>query len=757
MFLVSLLAANSAKAQDAPLVEKVIVRGAYRADKSTIIANIKVRPGSRFSREAISNDIKRIFALKVFDDVKVYAKKGTGGIILVYLVKEKASIRAISFVGNSQVDLDDIKKVVNLRSNATLSIPQIKKNIGKIKNLYVDEGYYLAEIDYVVKKVDKNQVDVTFKIEENSKVIVKSVTFLGNKKLTGPDLKKVMMTREGSYFSWATGAGKFKESAFTRDVGTLHSYYYSKGYINVKISEPVVSLSRDKRYMHISMYVEEGEKFFIDTIELAGDFLFPKKTLMKLLPLKKGSVFSQIALQSFMVKVGDMYKDKGFAYANLVPRYKVDQAHRTVSMRIVIQKGKPVHIGRIEFRGNTRTMDKVMRLRLKINEGDLYSETKLKKSRTEVIRLGFFKKVTYTTQRGSSDALMDVIFEVTERPTGAFQVGAGFSSVENFIANAQISQNNLFGRGQYLALQAQISSIRTLISISFIEPYFLDSMFSFSVDLYKLDQDFDDFSRASTGGSIGFGYRITDDLTVSLAYKLEYVSASLGGGTGPDGPGPISNLFNKGFTSSLRFSIIYDTRNNRLFPSKGHYHVVSVEVAEKFLGSSNLFTRLSGRFRYYYPLPWGMVWKNNLTLGYIFSRDPNGVPIFERYFVGGILTVRGFSRNSLGPSLSTGFRREPGSTLREFNKGGNKEIIFNSEIEFPIFAALNIKGVIFFDAGNAFDDGQTFNPINLRTSVGFGIRWWSPIGPLRFEWGFPLRKKKGEDPVVFEFTIGNQF
>lgn len=736
-----------------PKVEKILVKGLFRADQASILRAIKTRPGQDYSRSRISNDIKRIFALQLFDDVKVYGKKSkTGGLLLLFMVKEKATIRKVVFEGHKELDLDDIKKVVDLRVNSTLGIPMVKKNQKKIKELYVDEGYFLAEVSYKIVSAPKNQVDVVFQIVENAKVVVKSITFLGNRKISSKQLKANMLTREGSYFAFLTRAGTFKEDIFNRDVAQLNGTYYDHGYLAVKIAPPVISLTRDRRYMYISTYIEEGEQYRIDSIDIKGDFLFPKEKLRKLLPLKSGDIFSRIKLQLWMQKVGFMYKDKGYAYTNVIPQYALDPKTRRVKMAIYLQKGSLVRIGRIVFRGNTRTMDKVMRLRVKLHEGDLYSETLLQKSKQEIIRLGFFKKVTYTQQQGARKNLMDIVFEVTERPTGAFQVGAGFSSVENFIANAQISQNNLFGRGQYLALQAQISSLRTIIQISFVEPYFLDSMFSFSIDLYKQDLDIDDFERSATGGGIGFGYRFTDDFSIALNYKLEYVSAKLLGNTGP-----VANLFKKGFTSSLTFSVTYDTRDNRLFPNKGHYHSVSVEVAERFLGSQNVFTRFTGRFRYYYPLPWGLVWKNNLTLGYIHSRDAQGVPFFERYFVGGIFTVRGFQRNTLGPSLSTGLNREPGSTLREFNKGGNKQLIFNSEIEFPIFAALNIKGVVFFDAGNAYDDSQPLNPINVRTSVGFGIRWWSPIGPLRFEWGFPLRPKKGEDPVVFEFTIGNQF
>jgi outer membrane protein insertion porin family len=449
-----------------------------------------------------------------------------------------------------------------------------------------------------------------------------------------------------------------------------------------------------------------------------------------------------------------------------------------VDLTFEIEKGKLVYIERINIVGNSKTRDKVIRREMVISEGDLFSARRVAISRRRVLQLGYFKSVKLTTRRGSTDERIVVTIKVAERPTGTFQIGAGFSSVENFIAQAQISQNNLFGRGQTLALQAQMSSLRQLFILRFIEPYFLDTRWTVAFAIYNSLVNYESFNRNATGGTLTFGYPITHSLRAFLTYKIENVEVDthgqnvlLSGSSRLIIPSTavIANLFDDGITSSVRASVSYDTRDNRLFPTKGMYHNFSVEFASPYLASQNVFNRYRAFTRWYYPLyKKDLVFKVNAEIGMIASSKPQGVPIFERFFVGGINSVRGFRPRSLGPVVNVPVSPDPGAPLFGFPKGGNKELIFNFELEFNIFQKVGIKGVVFFDAGNAFDDSENFTvypdlagwrktkPM-LRTAWGFGFRWFSPIGPLRFEWGLPLVRQPGEERIVFEFTIGNLF
>ncbi|MCA9665404.1 MAG: outer membrane protein assembly factor BamA [Myxococcales bacterium] len=741
-------------------------RGNRKVEDAAIISALITKKGKNYSPARLSADVRAIWAMGYFEDVKVLAGPVPGGVVLVYVVKEKPSVRKIIVGGNDEVDLDKINEVLDLKRNGILNVAKIKRNVGKIRDLYTEKGFYLAEVSYRLRRVSAAEVDIIFDIKENAKVIIRRITFIGNKAIDAPTLKSSIGTQEGGFFSFLTSSGTYQETAFERDLLIITSLYYDRGFINVKLSSPQIVLSPDKRFMYITIHIKEGLKYKIGKVDVKGTLLWPKKELLDLINTEGGQIFNRTRLGKDVIRLTNKYKDKGYAYANVTPLTSIDANRRIVDLTFEFQKGPVVIFERINIRGNSKTRDKVIRRELRVNEGDRYSQSRLDLSRRRVTALGYFESVNISTRRGTKDNRIIVNVEVKERPTGTFQIGAGFSSVENFIAQAQISQNNLFGRGQRLALQAQISGLRQLFSLSFSEPYFLDTRWTFGFDIYNSLRAFNSFNRNATGGQLVFGYPITYNIRVFVTYKGEYVDVSTQGnasflGSGLATPVPagvrIANLFNDGFTSSVRFSIQWDRRNNRLFPSKGFFHAAWAEFATNVLGSQNIFNKYGAFARFYYPL-WGpFIFKTNLQVGLITSSASQGVPIFERYFVGGILNVRGFRPRSLGPTIPVLSKQDPNADLFAFNKGGNKQLIFNAEIEFPIFAKVGIRGVVFTDAGNAFDDNESISISGLRHSWGFGFRWFSPIGPLRFEWGLPFSPNPGEDPIVFEFTIGNFF
>jgi outer membrane protein insertion porin family len=644
-----------------------------------------------------------------------------------------------------------------------------------------------------VQRKSEKDVDVYFIVDENAKVEVRQVRFLGNHAVTDAELKGAMGTQEGGWLSFLTSSGTYREDAFDRDLLLLTAFYYDKGYINVKMGKPEIELSGDKRYLYITIPIEEGLPYKIGKIDFKGELLKPRDFYDKLMNVKAGETFSRTRLGTDIQRLNDVFKDAGYAYVNIQPLTNIDSQKRTVDVTFDVQKGNLVYFGRITVRGNTKTRDKVIRRELRVYEGDLYNQTRLDRSKRLVQALGYFEKVELSTkaQEGNPDKI-DVNIEVTERATGTFQIGAGFSSVENFIGQAQVSQNNLFGRGTTLQLQAQISSLRQLFSLRYLDPYFLDTRLTFAFSAYNSLLFYPAFNRTARGGDLTWGYLFGDHFRLFGTYKLENVQVKQNqagvvvGGFAPTaqvGAGTISNLFRSGWTSSIRLSMNYDTRDDRMFPKKGMFHSLSFEIADPIIASENVFMRTSGFMRFYKPI-WGpIIFRTNIEAGYVYSRSSLGVPVYERYFVGGINTIRGYQLFSLGPRVPIQSAQDPSSFLTPFNIGGNLQLILNMEIEFPIFAAVQIKGVIFFDAGNSYNTESrycpsdravstlpdVFNPCtpyptftNLRYSVGFGFRWFSPIGPLRFEWGIPLNRvtqalPRVEDPIVFEFTIGNFF
>jgi outer membrane protein insertion porin family len=771
-------------------IERVQFRGNRKVEDDAIRVQLLSKPGTLLDSAKLREDLRAMWKMGFFADIDVEAEIGTSaGVTLTFAVKEKPAIRKVLVAGHSDLGLDKINEVIDLELDAIVDIGKVKKNREKIADLYVQKGFYLATVDYEIKPVNEAEVDVYFKVDEKAKVEIRDVQFIGNNSISDDELRGSIATQRKNSLSFLNETGTYSQETFERDLLIVSAHYWDRGYANVKVGTPQLRLSRDKQYMYLSIPVDEGPVFTIGAVNFKGDLIGSAQKNLEKVAIRAGMKFSRTRIADDREKLSNYYQDQGYAYANVLPLTKVDLPNRKINLTFEVARGKRAYFERINIRGNSKTRDKVIRREMKISEGELFNNTNLEVSKRRINALGFFETVVVSTKRGSSDEFVEVNVEVSERPTGTFQIGAGFSSVENFIAQAQISQNNLFGRGQTLALQAQISSLRQLFLLRFVEPWFLDTQWRFSFDLYNQSRGFGTFYRNASGGTLTWGYPLSYEAAAFLTYKLEDVSISTGSGgianlgatSTPIEATSVANLFRGGVTSSLRASLSWDSRNNRLFPTGGWHHTVFAEYASEFTGSENKFIRWGGFARHYRPI-WGpFVLKTNLELGITTSTDPLGVPISERYLVGGIYDIRGYAPRSLGPQLLTQPPGDVGQALGSLPLGGNMQIIFNSEIEFPLFKKVGISGVVFYDMGNAYNledrycsglqrKNSTisikFDPCfrfpdsvvsGIRKSVGFGFRWFSPIGPLRFEWGIPLDAQAGEDPLVFEFTIGNFF
>jgi outer membrane protein insertion porin family len=764
-------------------VKRVQFRGNRKVEDDALRVNLRTVPGAQLTQDLLREDVRAIWRMGFFEDVQVEANPFEGGVSVVFVLKEKPSIRKIYVSGHEEVGLTKINEVLDIKKEQILDLAKIKKNMEKIRELYLQRGFYMADVTYDLKRVGASEVDVYFRVHENAKVEVRRVNFVGNKAASDQELRSVMLTQETDLLSFVTSAGTYREDVFQRDMLLLQSYYQDRGYIYVKVHDPKFELSPDKRSLYITIPIEEGNVYQIGKIDFKGDLLEDEEKLRQRLRAKPGETFSRSKLGQDIQELTDSFHDKGYAYVNIIPQTAVDEEKRLVDVTFEIGRGREVTFERINIRGNTRTRDKVIRREMRIVEGEPYNSTRLETSKRRVNALGFFERVDVSEKRGDSDDKMEVNVEVTERQTGAFQIGAGFSSAENFIFQAQISQNNLFGRGQALSLQAMLSGLRQIFLLSFEEPYFLDTNWTFGFNLYNQFQYYPSFNRTSRGGSLTWGYMLFDNFHLYLRYQLEQVGVSTstrsrflsGGQRTPFPPGTLANLLRPGLSSSVRLSLTYDSRDNRLFPTSGWFNDAAAEFAEPIFLSQTRFTRYDVTSRYFYPL-WGpFVLRLRAQMGLVTSRDPQGVPIFERYFVGGIYDVRGFRPYSLGPRIRAPVEQVPDAALDVNTIGGNLQLIGRAEIEFPLIERVGIRAVVFSDAGNAYNLEQQYcglrpadphvsydpcvkpwtDPNSLRTSWGFGFRWFSPIGPLRFEWGLPFKPLRGEEPLIFEFTIGN--
>ncbi len=755
---------------------------------------MKTRAGQALDPAVVTQDLRAIWGRGFFRDVRAETEPAPGGVRLVFVVIERPSIREVKFEGLNDLGEDDMKPVVDVKPYTILNVESLKRNVAKIKDLYVEKGYYLAQINYKVERLDNDdaEVNVIFQVQENAKVIVKQIAFVGNHKLTDEQIKAVLQTREGNEISFITQSGTYKREFFETDIFRIQSLYYDSGFVSVKVGEPIATISADRRYIYLSVPIEEGEQYNLGKLTFSGDVqlkdengevVVDQDKLNRRLSIYQGELFNRTKLFQDIEQLMNAYRDQGYAFCNVNPLTRMDPKTRIVDIDFQVQRGDIVYFERIDIVGNTKTRDKVIRREMRIFEGEKYSATGIAASKARIFALGYFETVEVKPGPGSRPDTQNIQVEIKEKSTGTFQVGAGFSSVESFIATMQISQNNFLGNGNLLSLSAQISFgtyARQLATFDFIEPYFLDTRWQLGFKAYATKRYYVNFARAANGFSPTLGYPINPNVRMNFGYTLEKIAIDqLGGGREID----YFNLNNGGINSAFNASIAYDTRDNRLFPRAGQYHIFTTEVSNKAWGSNtNLeYARYTSSFQFYRPAFLGTTLKFRAQLGYITGNGNQGVQISERFFPGGIYSVRGFNPRSLGPRVNVGFKGEPLSETTEFVRGGNKESVFNLELEFPILAAAGIKGVIFADAGNAYDDNEGFfyintpkalqpnayifnsttpikPPLGLYYSFGFGLRWLSPIGPLRFEWGIPITKIRPSDQgVIFQFTIGNFF
>jgi outer membrane protein insertion porin family len=788
-------------------ITAIDVVGNRRVARLDVLSYFREKPTQIFKVENLTGDVRALWDSGFFEDIQVDLSTSDLGVTLRFIVRERPNIKEVQYDGNSEIENDKLGEVVEIKPNSILSLPAVRRTVQKIKDAYSEKGFFLAEVTYEVLPQRENEVIVKFHIVEHQPVTVRRITFVGNDHVSDEELRDVIQTGNGGFFAFGSG-GSYRQDVFERDVLMMSALYYDKGYLSVQIGTPRVMLTQDRSGIDIAVAIHEGPRYKIRQLRIYerdadGNEVTPiggRQALQQMVAAHSGDYFNRAQLIKDLQTVRTLYRDAGFANVEAEPETELDPVHEQVDIVVPIKRGPEVRIERIEIKGNTKTRDKVIRREMEIEEGQLFSETRLETSKRRINALGFFDRVDVSTERGSAPDRLLINIEVGEKPTGTFQIGAGFSSIESFIATAQIQQANLFGNGQALALQAQLSSLRQLVTLRFFEPYFLDSDWNASLEAYDTLYVFPNFARRSIGDSLTFGYALAQPwLRLSITATTEWDSVDTSNQTtflGIGTPGfssvfqqlPLANLFNSGRVFSLRPTLTYDTRDNRLFPSSGIFLQVSTELASKSFGSEFNYWRNRFTGRFYYPLGGavagqpgsGFVLKLNTELGVITSPDPQGVPIFQRYFLGGILDIRGFYLRSIGPRLPLTSTLDPNSQpiANGADVGGNLEAYENLELEFPILDKVGIRGVVFFDAGNAWNLEDQFckttpapqfdrtvqpcfsfpNSLRyLRTSSGFGFRWFSPLGPLRFEWGFPLAPLPYEKSSDFEFTIGNFF
>ena len=500
-------------------VLEVKVEGNVRIEADAIKQVIKTKPGSVFLAKTLSQDLKAIYAMGYFDDVRVEAQKKDDAEIIIFYVQEKPTIRHIQFEGNTVFESEELMEGLDIKTGSILNNFKVKSNVEQIKNMYQEKNYHNVEVTYKVAQLDNNQADLEFDVQEGAKIRIKEITFLGNQAYSAKKLKGLMKTSEKGFFSWLTSSGDLKTEDLNQDVTQIGAFYHNSGYIDARVAEPEIKYSG--KWIYVSIKIEEGPRYKVGRVGLSGDLIWPKASLLAKLRISSQEYFSREVLRNDVLVLTDIYSDAGYAYAEVNPRVERDKENLTVGIDFSIDKGKLVYFEKIIIGGNDKTRDKVIRRQLPLYEHALYSGGRLKQGIRNLYRLEYFEDVKVDTKKGSDDDKMVVKIDVTEKSTGSFSMGAGYGTVEKLFATGSITQRNLFGRGQILNLRGMLGGRTNRIDLSFTEPWLFDIPLSAGADVFIWDRDYDVYQRTSTGGALRAGYPVFRYTRLTGRYLFE--------------------------------------------------------------------------------------------------------------------------------------------------------------------------------------------------------------------------------------------
>ena len=758
-----------AVAQPGQVVERVGIAGNVRVEEDAIRVHLETQPGKPFDREVLDRDIRAVYAMGFFDQVSAEVAPGAGGKTVVTIrVAERPLIRTVEITGNDELEKAELEGALKLRPYVILDPEKARQGVDAARKLYADKGYLDAEVRWATTPVGENEVDLVYTVTEGEPVRVQEIEFEGNTAFSDRKLRGLMQTSTAWILTPFTGAGNLNRDVLQTDVERLTAFYYDNGYVTVRIDEPRIERKGDG--LEVTVKVDEGPQFAVGEVDIAGANLPPDAAaLRETLDTKPGETFSASALRDDVQRLTERLSDDGYAFAAVEPDTRVDPEQKVVDVRFEVDRGNPVIVDRIEVTGNTKTRDEVIRREMRLQEQELFSGSRLRRSRESLQRLGFFQEVNVTTRRTQREDRMNVVVDVKEGQTGAFSAGAGFSSADSLLFNVRVQENNLFGRGQRLVLNADVGSVRRNVILSFTEPYLFGSPLTAGFDAFSWRLEFEDFARTGTGGGVNFSYPVTafgwsslwgmslEDVRLGLAYRAERATIS---DLGFDATTSIRLEEGSSFISSITPSVSRNTLNHAFDPTAGSIQQLSLEVAG--LGGEQ-FVKAEAQGRWYYTFLrtkalGDFTYSLGLTGGYgLGDRGITGdeLPLFERYFPGGINSIRGFEARTLGPrELKKNTR---GVVISSTPVGGSVELIANNEVIFPIVQSIGLKGVVFVDVGNAYAVAEDVGWEETVASAGGGVRWLSPLGPLRIELGLPIKDRPRDQKSLVLFSFGGPF
>lgn len=730
-------------------VVEVVISGNRRTETSLIDLNIETRQGDKYSPQTVKEDLKRIYKLDFFQQVLVDVEPIEGGLSVEFIVEENPILADLKLSGNDKLKEDDIKEAVAFREGRIVSLKKITEGREIILALASEKGLVGTEVEYEIEPRGDGVVDVVYRIDEGERKYIKEVELAGNSKIETKKIRKNMYSKPKYFLSFITKRGLFKIEEIKRDSDRIKAVYIDNGYLDIRVSEPGIRYDEGKDGYVVSFSIEEGVQYKVSRITFSGELAGDQDEIRPKLELLPDSVFSSFVLQADIGKITDFYGDKGYAFANVTPDVRLDKANNLVSIDYSIEKGEEVYIRNINILDNTRTRDHVVRRELSLEEQSLYSVSKLRAARYEAARLGYFEEnIEVLTHRvEGTENLLDVDVKVEERPTGFFSFGGGVSSVENFLFSGQIQESNLFGYGKTLSLDAQVGGVTKALSLNYRDPYFFGTNWLFDISLYAHDRDYRDFERSAQGISLGVGRRIKRYFQVRVFQEFSKQDVHNVRG---DALFVLSETERTVVSTGIGLS--WDKRNNYLDPTKGFLLSTAVEYAGLFGGNTD-FIKYNATAKSWIPFWKDTYFAAKANYGLLHLIDAgDDLVVEERYFLGGPNTLRGFRYRRVGP-------RRPTDTGGYVIIGGVQQILASLDFVVPLSKTVGLKAVAFFDIGNAFDENEfSLNPSNLRKDAGFGLRWISPLGPMKIDIGFPIGERlRDEEKYEIQFTVGNLF
>jgi len=723
-------------------IDLVKISGNKRVPDSKIL-QYTVKQGSEFDLEEIDKSIRSLYQTGLFLNVSADLEIEDSMVVLVYNVSEKPFINKIYFEGNDEISEDSLREKLTINEGEVFDKAKIESTIKELRTKYQDENFFNVKITYDIEERENNSVDLIFSIDEGKEAKVYRIEILGNEFYSDKKIKKTMETDEKGFFSWLTGSGKLVSDEIALDRERIRALYLNSGFMRVQVSEPEIVYNEDKTRITLKIRIVEGERYKVDSVNIKGNVHIDEETLLNRVTLKKGEYFSSEKFQKDIETLTESFTAIGYAFANIEPETSVDDEKHIVNITYHVDENMLYRIERIEISGNEKTRDRVIRRELEIAEGDVYSSVKIKRSKQNVQYLNYFEEVTLT-EEPLPDNKMNLRLNVKEKPTGTFSIGAGYSTLDGFVGTLQIQKDNLFGLGYSLNLKGEFSSKRTDYTLSFTNKWLFDRPITFGFDLYNLERSYYDYTKKSQGGALRLGHPIVGRklyMYYRFAYEMEDIYD-----IDDDASDYVKEQEGKTTVISFTPSIVYNTTNHPLTPSKGNKSKYYIKYAGGVLGGDNNYAKTGFESSQFFPLFWKFVGMVHGEIGYLKSLDDKPLPIDERFRLGGMYSVRGFKYGDISPKDENGY-----------DYGGDKYVLFNVEVTFPISESANLMGVVFYDTGQVYDNGEAYLSYDLRKSAGFGFRWYSPIGPLRLEYGKKLDKKEGESGDRWDFSIGGMF